>query len=1125
MEAKIRELEEASQALLAPPNVVSQQERQEAENVLLNLRKSHMPYELCHYILENCTNDYVLFHAASTLKEAVIREWSLLSSDHIQSLRSSLLAFVTQRSQLQPYVREQILATLAVIVKRARLDTNEGSSGVLTDIARLVGSGDLSLQLIACSLLTALLNEYSSSSRASDVGLPWELHCKCKTAFETEELQQVLSFCLQVLGELEEQQKSREVTAVFNRVLAIIEQVLTWDFVPKHIPRRNVGTFVLEQNVSFRPPRKWSNLLLKEGLVPMMFRVHSKVRQHPEMANHSLQCLSQLASLNGPVFADREVSREYLTMYITTFLHFLSGGVEDQEALGVASIISQLFVFFPLRVFASLPKELITPFLQSMAAITNMFCLAAAKEESLHEDDQKHLEALQKTLDAWSTIANEDVGLPEECITQHALSIFNTYLQCHLAPPEGSRSALNSEEDDEEYEEQDESDREKFQGMLIAIGAFGRRVPSHSLPLISRLLESRISSLNLQLHNLKQPGAVNSTPTLGILFEDLHWLLLVAGHVMMDEAEGETPMIPSSIMQYSIEQSKGRDCQSTLAFLATAINDPASVSADQVDPVVRLTSSVFRLCAIESSAIEVGLAGHISPEVTSSCMWFLRRWARAYLLPDETYYTEMSMPLTMAFGRDTEGGQFVLSFLINKVVSNIQAWGSEAGIIEDTLSLLLAMVEKRATCTQLVKCEAVWKLAKDFSANQHPLDTLPVSAKRTLCQTLVLAGSAKFEKDENKNEYWQLVLQSLEQRLQVVMSQPDLRRSLHSEASKAEVLCLLDCLCGVTEASRMDNIQLLFNFMHPMMQHCVKLLDFYHNYEEVIGLILEVFSAVANQQICYLSPANCKKFYEAVLSMMQIYAQHNIGRKTISKDVEDFQFKDLCTFMEMLTNILSKDFIDFAAPAEDGEEDEVFAVDVVLYGLNIIIPLMSEELLKFPALCSSYMRLTVYLAEIYPHKVCELPEDLLRTLFTSVDLGLANVSTDIVKIGMEFLTSIASHVFHNKMIGSNPHQALSHFLKLVFRMLLMESFDMDLMDTASETFFALICCHQELYQKLVGELLTQQSNSESHQRLLKAFTELTPPSLQLNIQRSFKNQFRENFELFLVNVRGFLCIK
>ena len=58
----------------------------------------------------------------------------------------------------------------------------------------------------------------------------------------------MLTFCLQVLEELEKQHSAREegdaqgagvtalprqVTAVFNRVLAIIEQVLTWDFLPK----------------------------------------------------------------------------------------------------------------------------------------------------------------------------------------------------------------------------------------------------------------------------------------------------------------------------------------------------------------------------------------------------------------------------------------------------------------------------------------------------------------------------------------------------------------------------------------------------------------------------------------------------------------------------------------------------------------------------------------------------------------------------------------------------------------------------------------------------------------------------------------------------------------------------
>lgn len=157
--------------------------------------------------------------------------------------------------------------------------------------------------------------------------------------------------------------------------------------------------------------------------------------------------------------------------------------------------------------------------------------------------------------------------------------------------------------------------------MLIAIGAFGRRVPSHSLPLISRY------AANLDVTSLLWWPLWTGSWRVGFLvwiysctiwnsqalwtvlplwafslkictgcywslvsvssFNFLYVITWFSGHVMMDEAEGETPMIPSSIMQYSIEQSKGRDCQSTLAFLATAINDPASVSADQVDPVVR----------------------------------------------------------------------------------------------------------------------------------------------------------------------------------------------------------------------------------------------------------------------------------------------------------------------------------------------------------------------------------------------------------------------------------------------------------------------------------------------------------------------------------------------------------
>ena len=49
-----------------------------------------------------------------------------------------------------------------------------------------------------------------------------------------------------------------------------------------------------------------------------------------------------------------------------------------------------------------------------------------------------------------------------------------------------------------------------------------------------------------------------------------------------------------------------------------------------------------------------------------------------------------------------------------------------------------------------------------------------------------------------------------------------------------------------------------------------------------------------------------------------------------------------------------------------------------LYGLDIIMPLMSRELLRLPQLCSHYYRMLTFIAEIYPNKMCELPPQLMK---------------------------------------------------------------------------------------------------------------------------------------------------
>ena len=58
--------------------------------------------------------------------------------------------------------------------------------------------------------------------------------------------------------------------------------------------------------------------------------------------------------------------------------------------------------------------------------------------------------------------------------------------------------------------------------------------------------------------------------------------------MLTDESEGETPMIPATLMQYSISQSEKVDMQTTLKVLASPGNEAHTIlGSDSMDTVIR----------------------------------------------------------------------------------------------------------------------------------------------------------------------------------------------------------------------------------------------------------------------------------------------------------------------------------------------------------------------------------------------------------------------------------------------------------------------------------------------------------------------------------------------------------
>ena len=152
--------------------------------------------------------------------------------------------------------------------------------------------------------------------------------------------------------------------------------------------------------------------------------------------------------------------------------------------------------------------------------------------------------------------------------------IFEKYVQYHIAPPEGMRGVGRDFDAIDEITEFEESDRDRFKEQLIIVGYFGREILEHSLPLLSKILEDRIRNLGGTLAMLHSSNgtSLQNFKVLDEIFEDLHWLLMIAGHILALEAEGESAAIPPEINKFAC-QNPSTDVTNTLKLLASPNHD------------------------------------------------------------------------------------------------------------------------------------------------------------------------------------------------------------------------------------------------------------------------------------------------------------------------------------------------------------------------------------------------------------------------------------------------------------------------------------------------------------------------------------------------------------------------
>ncbi|KAM7250286.1 hypothetical protein ACFE04_022169 [Oxalis oulophora] len=1243
-----------------------------AEATILSLSQTPQPYKACQFILENSALANARFQAASAIKDAAIREWSLLASDDKKNLINFCLNFAMQHATSpEGYVQAKVSSVAALLMKRGWLDFtasdkeamfyqillrfmsgNSSSCPLLkideentkairisqlvlnskrlpsTSIVVLIlkpiglpgqnvhqaviGMHGLEVQFTGINFLESFVSEFSPST-SSAMGLPREFHEQCRMSLELDYLKSF--YCWARDAASSATNKIIESTApvpevkVCNAALRLMLQILNWEFRYRNGgAKAKVNVFspgVRPDNLSskradcplvqavpldndydkvpldveiplelmvvlpadtfpifFKPGPAWRDVLVSSGHVGWLLSFYAALREKFSSEGYWLDCpiavsarklIVQFCSLTGTIFSGNEqMQQHHLLQLLASVVQWIDppdvvsnaiqNGKSESEMLdGCRALLSMATVTTPSD-FDQLLKS-IRPF-GTLTLLSTLMC-EVLKVLMTNDTDEEtwSWEARDILLDTWSTLlvaVDSNFGntmLPPEGINA-AASLFTLIVESELKV--ASASAKN--DDDSDY-------------LQASISAMDERLSSYALiaraaidvtvPFLTHLFTERFARLH------QGRGGTDPTETL----EELYSLLLITGHVLAEDGEGETALIPDAFQTHFID----------------------AVEAER-HPAVMLPSTIIKFA---EQCLDPRMREYVfSPRLMEAVVWFLARWANTYLLhvkdmnEDNSYSyhgygnhvpAQQAREVLLSFFDVHNQGKFILDIIVRISMTALIQYPGEKDLQELTCCHLLhALVRRKSICVHLVALDSWRDLANAF-ANEKTLFYLNSSNQRSLAQTLVLSASGLRNSAES-NQYVRNLMGPMTAYLVELSNKPDLKSVAQQPDIIQSVSCLLDRLRGAASANEPCMQVAIYEMWFSVTKPVLILLEVYKHESAVVYLLLKFVVDWVEGQLTYLVAQETAVVIDFCKHLFQLYSSQNMGKISVSlsstllREAKTDQYKDLRALLQLLSSMCSKDMVDLSSDSSEELSANISQVNhpylnivfealsivsdasvlqVVYFGLLIVTPLISLELLKYPKLCRDYFALLTHALEVYPEAIAQLNSEAFSHVLRTLEFGMRHQDTDIVTNCLRALKALASYHYKETTtgkIGLGMHASslkdpngnlqagiLSEFLRSLLQLLLFEDYSPDLIRTAADALLPLILCDQALYQKLAAEVIERQGNPSLKIRLANAFQLLTTANqLSCTLDRINCQRFARNLSNFLIEVRGFL---
>uniref|UniRef100_A0A915LHB8 Exportin-4 n=1 Tax=Meloidogyne javanica TaxID=6303 RepID=A0A915LHB8_MELJA len=1075
----ISKLELAAHLIMAPPSQVSFQDRKDAESFFMRLREGALSVDSCRQILETTQNHFLMFELARSLVARMLKEWAKFNQEDIRNIALYLLNFPVVHQDLPNFVSTEMFHSAAMIIKRNSLVAHENTfADLLSILETFFNNENQKLQSFGLQIIELVATEFSTIWRSSNISITWDFHLNAKKQFEDVLLKQLMQLSLRTLSNL---------LSTSPDLNSIIEQ--------------QISSLI-------------GDALGPSGPIAVVMPLVGNLGER--------RLATVMGGIDEPLSSRKPILHDlYVQTFVSQMIDLFSDMVLDHEMVSLSLVIYKLFTCHPILIFERFPDELLHRFVDFVAK--NILKLTQPTIFLAMKNDQTYSSALGNLFQVWRPLLRSAHIFKENIsvlIESHNVAIIETFIKSVLSPPFGNREKPTSGEIYDENEDE-EDDRIVFMDILCDIGFFCLYSIDYFVDFVTRAIVQRLvelTSLNLQTVDSKQ---------LEIWQEDFHWILLIIGHFIRHNSYSYIGNIPEEL---ALKCLKGYQSGEFTKFddfsplFQNCIDNPPFNPANypgRLDPVTLIATQILSWFSLEHQML-IKLdpnASLLSPTLCQTSLWqfsllMIVLTPPSSPLEEDSSFTKeseednwgedqsrISVKYLPSIPPKSALSAQIIQMSLEKMFTILTKMPGEKKLCSDVIKLLISLAEYRPL--ELAENENLYSLFSGIDFSNLP-------ARRQFVKAIVLMGGM-------------LELPILRQRIQETILEPLIQRFLafceaRDSIVNSRLTDLFECFTGIADAGQADTARTLFKFLQPVYERCIPLIRTCSQSQPLIVSILAFLKSNTDVLFFYVeSKEDIQSYHNLLIGVINAYKDTQLQRFASFENATDDeqQTQDLTTFIEILCLAITKTYL----PLDLSEASAIDSAKVSLHGLEILLPMMSEDLLKIPLLCTSFFRLLIFISDIAPEAIVQVSEQMLNGFLGCVQSALDNTfGIERVRSALEIVNNFASHCLLQIQKGQPVSPLLAEnilkFIPKIFELAMQFSCELEIFNEATSTLFTLIGLNQDSFKAYLNQLLSLPSNIENKSALEQAFTKLlTTSSDDEATPRNFTASKKRNFQI------------